>query len=366
MSEKKCRWGFLSAAWIGMKNWQSVALSGNGEIVAVASRDKAKAQTWIDECSSHVPFPNKPEAVEGYDALLARDDIDAVYIPLPTGLSKDWIIKAAKAGKHVLAEKPCGVDLAEVEEIVSTCNEVGVQFMDGVMFMHSKRLEALRETLIDGSIGEIRRINSQFSFNAGDDFLTGNIRMHSDLEPLGCLGDLGWYNIRFNLWAMDYAMPKSVSGRMLQGAARSDSPDQVPMEFSGEMFYENGVNASYYCSFMTGNQQWAHVCGTEGNVRLDDFVVPFYGSEVKYTVSNTESNQHVCDFNMEQHDRVVAVNEYGGSHPTAQETGLFRNFGELVLSGSPDPKWGDIAFKTQQVMMACIESSKQDGMRVEL
>ena len=113
-------------------------------------------------------------------------------------------------------------------------------------------------------------------------------------------------------------------------------------------------------------QQWAHVCGTEGTVRLDDFVVPFYGSEVKYIVSKTESNQRVCDFNMEQHDRVVPVNEYGGSHPTAQETGMFRNFGELVLGGAPDPKWGDIALKTQQVMMACIESSKQDGTRVEL
>jgi len=366
MSEKKCRWGFLSAAWIGIKNWQSVALSGNGEIVAVASRNKAKAQAWIDDCSSHVPFSTKPEAVEGYDELLARDDIDAVYIPLPTGVRKEWIIKAAKAGKHVLSEKPCGVDLAEVEEIIAACNEAGVQFMDGVMFMHSKRLDALRETLTDGSIGEIRRINSQFSFNGGEDFLTGNIRMHSDLEPLGCLGDLGWYNIRFNLWVMDYVMPKSVSGRMLQGAARSDSPDQVPMEFSGEMFYENGVNASYYCSFMTGNQQWAHICGIEGTVRLDDFVVPFYGSEVKYTVSNTESNQHVCDFNMEQHDRTVAVHEYGGSHPTSQETGLFRNFGDLVFSGSPDPKWSEIVLKTQQVLMACIESSKQDGTRVEL
>jgi len=366
MSEKKCRWGFLSAAWIGMKNWQSVALSGNGEIVAVASRDAAKAQAWIDECSAHVPFPSKPEAVEGYDALLARDDIDAVYIPLPTGVRADWVIKAAQAGKHVLCEKPCGIDTAELEAQLAACNEAGVQFMDGVMFMHSTRLDALRETLTDGSIGEVRRINSQFSFNAGEDFLTGNIRMHSDLEPLGCLGDLGWYNIRFSLWAMDYAMPQAVSGRMLRGAARSDSPDKVPMEFSGELFYENGVTASYYCSFVTGNQQWAHVCGTEGSLRLDDFVVPFYGAEVKYTVSNTESNQHVCDFNMEEHDRTVAVKEYGGSHPTAQETNLFRNFADLVLSGQTDPKWGEIALKTQQVVMACIESSKQDGARVEL
>ena len=238
--------------------------------------------------------------------------------------------------------------------------------MDGVMFMHSKRLDALRETLTDGSIGELRRITSSFSFNAGEDFLTGNIRMHSDLEPLGCLGDLGWYNIRFNLWVMDYAMPKAVSGRMLRGASRADSPDQVPMEFSGEMFYDQDVTASFYCSFVTGNQQWAHVCGTEGTLRLDDFVVPFYGSDVNYTVSNTESNQHVCDFNMERHDRVVSVREYGGSHPTAQETGLFRNFGALVLSGTPDPKWGEIALKTQKVLMACIESSKQDGARVGL
>ena len=102
-----------------MKNWQSVALSGNGEIVAVASRDQAKAQAWIDECSGHVPFPSKPEAVEGYDALLAREDIDAVYVPLPTGVRREWIIKAAKAGKHVLAEKPCGVDVAEVEEVLA-------------------------------------------------------------------------------------------------------------------------------------------------------------------------------------------------------------------------------------------------------
>ena len=101
-------------------------------------------------------------------------------------------------------------------------------------------------------------------------------------------------------------------------------------------------------------------------MRLDDFVVPFYGSEVNYTVSNTESNQHVCDFNMERHDRVVSVREYGGSHPTAQETSLFRNFGELALSGQPDPKWGEIALKTQQVLMACIDSSKQDGARVAL
>lgn len=63
---------------------------------------------------------------------------------------------------------------------------------------------------------------------------------------------------------------------------------------------------------------------------------------------------------------MVAIHEHGGSQPTAQETCLVRNFGDLVLSGKTDPKWGEIALKTQQVLMACIESSKQDGARVEL
>ena len=92
MSEKKCRWGFLSAAWIGIKNWQSVALSGNGEIVAVGSRDKAKAQAWIDDCSSHVPVPTKPEAGGGYGGIPARGEIDGGYIPPPTGGRKGGVI----------------------------------------------------------------------------------------------------------------------------------------------------------------------------------------------------------------------------------------------------------------------------------
>ena len=367
MSQKKCRWGILGTAGIAQKNWQSIRNAGNAELVAVGSRDVAKAQDFIDRCSAQVPHPVPPKAVGSYDEMLASDEIDAIYLPLPTGLRAQWAIKVAQAGKHLLCEKPCGIDLAELDEILSACKEAGVQFMDGVMFMHSDRLANLRKGLDDGeSIGKLRRIATQFSFCAPEEFLTGNIRMHSDLEPQGCMGDLGWYNIRFNLWTMEYAMPKAVSGRMIRGAARGDSPDQVPVEFSGELFYENDVTASYYCSFITANQQWAHVCGTDGTLRVDDFVVPFFGSEAKYTVSNTESNQHVCDFNMEQRDRIVSVKEHANAHPTAQEANLFRNFGDLVLSGETDPKWGEITLQTQKVMMACLESAKQDGARVEL
>ena len=345
-----------------MKNWQSVALSGNGVVGAVASRTRGKAQEWIDTCSAHVPFARRPEAVEGYEALLAREDIDAIYIPLPTGLRAEWAIKAARAGKHILCEKPCAATTGELEAILEACSRARVQFMDGVMFMHSARLEDLRRVIDDArGLGDLRRIVSQFSFCAPEEFLTGNIRMHSGLEPLGCLGDLGWYNIRLSLWVMNYEMPRRVTGTWIRGAGRPDSPASVPTEFSGEMFFDNEVTAGFYCSFHAANQQWANLCGTAGNIHLDDFVVPCFGSEVGFTLARMTHRQHVCDFNMERREERIVRREYGNGHPTSQETSLFRNFADLVLENRIDPHWGDIALRTQQVMMACLSSSQRNG-----
>lgn len=367
MNDKKVRWGFLSASWIGMKNWQALALSGNGTLLAVASRDKSKADSWIDHCASHVPFPNRPEAIEGYDALLERADIDAIYIPLPTGIRKEWVIKAAKAGKHILCEKPCGINVGDVETMIDACQKSNVQFMDGVMFMHCNRLAKLRKALDNHDhFGDLRRITSHFSFCASDDFLKTNIRMHSGLEPLGCLGDLGWYNIRFALWTMGFQMPQKVSGRLLAEASRPDSAAPVPMEFSGEMFFENGVSSSFYCSFLASNQQWARIIGTQGNLYLDDFVVPCFGSEVRFTMEKMTVTEHFCDFNMERRERRIISQEYSNSHPSAQETRLFRHFNELVLGGRPDPFWGEISIKTQRIMMAILASSQNGGKAIEI
>src|SRR5439155_17278557 len=109
---------------------------GNATLTAVASRDAAKARAFIDECQSDVPFPAAPAACGGYEELLRRPDVDAVYVPLPTGIRRVWVIRAAQAGKHVLCEKPCGPTAADVRAMLDACRAGGVQFMDGVMFMH--------------------------------------------------------------------------------------------------------------------------------------------------------------------------------------------------------------------------------------
>ncbi|WP_397570568.1 Gfo/Idh/MocA family protein [Schlesneria sp. T3-172] len=367
MSSRVCRWGILSAANIARKNWRAIYNAENAVVTAVASRSVEKAQQFIDECSAHSPATPKPVALGSYEELLQRPDIDAVYIPNPTGLRKEWVIRAAEAGKHVLAEKPVGIDSAEVEEMLAACKKNKVQFMDGVMFMHSQRLNKLRETFNDGSsIGKLKRIASHFSFTANDDFVQNNIRVSGELEPLGCLGDLGWYNIRFTLWVMNYLMPQRVSGRMLTEAQRADSGSPVPSEFSGELFFADGVSASFYCSFLTETQQWANVGGTKGYVEVRDFVVPYFSNEVAFTVTNAGLNQKSCDFHMEDHTRRVAIPEYSDGWVNSQETNLFRNFSQLVLSGKIDESWPDIALKTQQVLDACLKSARNNGKLVEI
>ena len=299
--------------------------------------------------------------------MINDSEIDALYIPLPTGVRKDFAIAAAKAGKHVLCEKPCGPNAAAVKEIIDACAEAGVQFMDGVMFMHSDRLTALRKVLDDGeSVGQIHRIATQFSFRAPDDFLHENIRMHSELEPLGSLGDLGWYNLRIALWVMNYQMPEKVTGRLITQSGRPDSPDSVPIRFSGELLFTNDVTANFFCSFETEHQQWVNISGSKGHVHIDDFVLGYYGAETGFDVVNPIYDVDGCMMHMGKHTQRIAIPEYSDSHHSAQEAKLFRNFSELVISGKTDNHWPEIALKTQALMDACLYSARNGSSEIAI
>ena len=132
------------------------------------------------------------------------------------------------------------------------------------------------------------------------------------------------------------------------------------------MLFDGDVSASFYCSFLTEHQQWGHVSGTKGSIRIDDFVLPYYGNDIAYTVSQPVFDQTVCDFNMERHESRESIDEYSDSHPTSQETKLFRNFSDLALGGTPDSHWPEITLQTQRVMMACVESAEDGGKEVSL
>jgi predicted dehydrogenase len=367
MGQPLLRWGILGTAGIAKKNWQGIRHTGNGIITAVASRELARSRRFIDDCQAEAPFPAAPRAVGSYEELLAAPDIDAVYIPLPTGIRKEWVIRAAAAGKHVVCEKPCAINPADLAEMLAACRQRHVQFMDGVMFMHSARLARMREVLDDGkTVGRIKRVSSAFSFRAPEEFFATNIRAQGGLEPLGCLGDLGWYCIRFALWAANWKLPKQVTGRLLDETKPPPGQAPVPTEFSGELLFADGMSAGFYCSFRTEIQQWGDVSGTLGSLYLPDFVIPSFGDENSFETRNPVYSLNGCDFKLEPHVRHWTVRESSHNHPTAQETNLFRRVAELAQSGAIDPFWPEISLQTQQVVQACMESAHVNGRAVDL
>ncbi len=358
MSNRMCRWGVLGTANIVRKNWPAIWHSGNGELVAVASRDRSRSQAFIDACQTHVPFATPPQAIGDYESLLARDDIDAVYVPLPTRVRKEWVIRAAEMGKHVLCEKPCAVTAADLSEMLAACRQNNVQFMDGVMFMHSHRLPKMGEVLAEGSqIGDVKRITSHFGYCAPPEWFTTNIRSASELEPLGCLGDVGWYCLLITLWSVSWQLPREVVGRALQVSHRPGSPHPVPIEFSGEMFFDDGVSAAFYCSFVTHDEQWLRVSGTRGHLFVPNFVVPAYGCQSFFEVQQDRLTIAGCHFNRESRQWRHAVDEYSSGARNSQETEMFRAFSAGVLSGTLEPFWGEVSLRTQQLLDACLASS---------
>jgi predicted dehydrogenase len=346
---KKLRIGFLSTAGIGKKNWQAIFNSGNCVIAAVASRDATKSRKFIDECQHEFAFAETPRALGSYEELIASPDVDAVYVPLPTGLRKEWVLRAAAAGKHIICEKPCAVSASELDEMISACAKNRVQFMDGVMFMHSPRLAKIREVLDDGqSVGEIRRISSAFSFYAGENFFRDNIRVDGALEPAGCLGDLGWYCIRFALWTMNWQLPREVTSKIL-----SQSGTTAPTEFSAELIYDGGVSVGFYCSFLAAKQQWVHVSGQKGWLRVPGFVHPLDSYEPAFEVNETEirvASDVKCP---------PGVEPAWQGHATAQDAIMFRNFANQIFSGKLNDDWPMWALKTQKVLDACHAAARR-------
>ena len=378
MSETVCRWGFLGSAAIARKNWKAIRVSGNGRVVAVASRSLDRARAFIQECEAEVPQldPSRApttdavepvDAVEGYEALLARSDIDAVYIPLPTGVRKQWVLRAAAAGKHVLCEKPIAVNAQDAREMVDACASAGVQFMDGVMFDHSLRLAGVRDSLDSAQrFGELQRIQTHFSFCGDESFAHSNIRTRTDLEPHGCLGDLGWYCIRFTLWAMGDRLPTQVSGHTTRALRGDESSGDVPAAFRGEMSFEDGVTAGFYCSFLSSNQQTALLSGNRGYISLDDFVLPFYGAEAQWVESNHALEIDNCRWNFGRHDQPRAVAEYAAGEATSQEVRMVRDLATCALSGKLQPRYPDVALKTQQILDAMRRSDIAGGQIIDL
>ncbi len=154
------------------------------ELVAAASRKESKARYFGDKFNC--------EQITGYENLLAREDIDAVYMPLPTGLHEEWILKSLEAGKHVLAEKSLAMNPGSAEKIIEKAKEKELLVMENYMFPHHSQYAFIDKLLEDGEIGEIRFVKSSFAFPPLD---KDNFRYNPELGG-GSLLDAGGYTVK--------------------------------------------------------------------------------------------------------------------------------------------------------------------------
>jgi NDP-hexose-3-ketoreductase len=179
------RLGVIGCAGIAWRRMlPAIAANPEVELVAIASRDAAKARTFTDR------FGGEP--VAGYERLLERDDIDAVYVPLPALLHAEWIERALRAGKHVLSEKPLAPTFASAVALVQLAEARGLALLESFMFLCHSQHTRVRELTADGVIGELRSLTAEFAFPSHD---YDAIRWQPDIGG-GALTDIGVYPIR--------------------------------------------------------------------------------------------------------------------------------------------------------------------------
>jgi predicted dehydrogenase len=249
--EKLTRWGILSTARIAHKAIiPALKESPMAQVVAVASRDADKAQAFADEL-------NIPKAYQGYKTLLADQEIEAVYNPLPNHLHKEWTIQAAEAGKHILCEKPLALNTAEIEEMIAAAKANGVQLMEAFMYRYHPRILAAREMVRKGVIGKLRTIETAFTFKLTD---KSDIRYQPDMGG-GALMDVGCYCVNISR-VMAGREPVAVHARAHWASTGVD--DQM----AGVLDFGDGLIAHFDCAINQGDRQRCILAGTEGYLEL--------------------------------------------------------------------------------------------------
>jgi len=245
------RWGLLSTAVINRALIPVIRAARRGEVVAVASRDEAKARAYASQWEI-------PRWFGSYEAMLASDAVDAVYVSLPNHLHAEWTIKALESGHHVLCEKPFALRLEDVDAMIAASERSGKVLAEAVMYRHHPQTRAVGEWVRSGRLGEVMLVRSVFNFRFR---ARRNIRMVPDYGG-GCLWDVGVYPVSFAQLVYG-GPPETVVGRMWVGETAVDESFVGQLHFADQRFAQiaSGFNTPWYTM--------AEVVGTEGRLHLN-------------------------------------------------------------------------------------------------
>jgi D-xylose 1-dehydrogenase (NADP+, D-xylono-1,5-lactone-forming) len=245
------RWGFLSTADINRKVIPGLRRSEKAELIAVASRDAARAQAYAREWEID-------RAYGSYDELLADPDVEAIYNPLPNTMHVEWSIKALEAGKHVLCEKPLTRHPDDAVKAFDAADRAGRVLSEAFMYRHNPQTRKLKELVDSGTIGELRLVRSAFSYGLYDE---QNIRLRTDVEG-GALMDVGCYNVSGS--RLLAGEPERVWSEAWYGPSGTD------WVFTGTMRFPGNVIAAFDCGTAMTERDELEAVGSEGSLFLDD------------------------------------------------------------------------------------------------
>ena len=266
--DKRLNWGLLSTAKINRALIKPLNASKRTRLLAVASRSISSAEAYAREW-------NIPRAHGSYEALLADPEIDVIYNSLPNHLHAEWTIKALRAGKHVLCEKPFALTLAEVDAMSQAAHETGKVLAEAFMYLHHAQTLKIKEIVESGVLGKLQLIKGAFTFTLTRE---GNYRWMEEMGG-GSIWDVGCYPISFARMIVG-AEPVEVFGWQLTGQGGSDE------SFFGQMRFKDEVHMQFDCGFKSPSRAFIEIIGTDATLNIPDPFKPGRKNEIYLNRNN--------------------------------------------------------------------------------
>jgi xylose dehydrogenase (NAD/NADP) len=327
MKTEKLKWGILGCAGIAKRAViPGLKRSELNEVAAIASRSLDNAKKTAEELDI-------PTAYGSYEELLADPSIDAVYIPLPNHLHREWTIRAAEAGKHILCEKPLALTEKEAAEMTEAAAKAGVLLSEAFMYRYHPRYDMIKKLIDAGEIGDVRGIRSAFTFNnAGH---KENVRYRKEWGG-GSIYDVGCYPIN----AARLLLGKEPEAVTVQ-ALFSPEHDHVDMMASGLIEFEGAVSLTFDCGMWAAFRNPLEVLGTAGIIEVPSAFVTGEPGSGNFFVTAKGERREV---------EVPHVNAY-----TAQAD----HIAEAIRGGKQLQFGGADAISNMKVIDACLLSAHE-------
>jgi predicted dehydrogenase len=273
-SPDRVRWGIIGTANIARAVFLPGLRQAGGDAAAVAGREAGRAGQFARDNGIG-------RAVTGYQALIDDPDIDALYIPLPNALHAEWTIRALRAGKPVLSEKPLCGTLADTERTLAAARQTGTLLWEAFAFPFHSQLAQIRQLIADGTIGELMEIKSNFHFSVTR---PDNIRYSRDLQG-GALLDVGCYPIRL---AAELFGPAHQSA----WATAIRGGQDVDVDIWGALGYPGGRRLLLSCGFGRGYDAFTTIEGTAGQIHVTNPFHPGPGDSYTVKTGRDEPRRH--------------------------------------------------------------------------